>query len=75
MGAWLWKSIYRILGEPTRYMGTFNDPNQYAFYLFCMILLISLYACNYGDRTAPIYYCLGVFFHEYIQIHGHFFQV
>lgn len=26
---------------PTRYMGTFNDPNQYAFYLFCMILLIS----------------------------------
>ena len=43
-------------------MGTFNDPNQYAFYLFCMILLISLYACNYGDRTAPIYYCLGVFF-------------
>ena len=42
--------------------GTFNDPNQYAFYLFCMILLISLYACNYGDRTAPIYYCLGVFF-------------
>ena len=47
---------------PTRYMGTFNDPNQYAFYLFCMILLISLYACNYGDRTAPIYYCLGVVF-------------
>ena len=57
---------------PTRYMGTFNDPNQYAFICFCMILLISLYACNYGDRTAPIYYCLGVFFMSYIQIHGHF---
>ncbi len=45
----------------TRYMGTFNDPNQYAFYLFCMILLISLYSCSYGDRTAPVYYFLGVF--------------
>lgn len=45
----------------TRYMGTFNDPNQYAFYLFCMILLISLYGCNYQDKTAIFYYGLGAF--------------
>lgn len=45
----------------SRYMGTFNDPNQYAFFLFCMILLISLYSCNYPDKTAVVYYGLGAF--------------
>jgi len=56
-----------------RYTGTFNDPNQYAFFLFCMILLISLYGCNYGDWTAPVYYCLGVFFMSTSKSTGVFF--
>ena len=28
--------------DPTRYMGTFNDPNQFGFYILCSLFLISL---------------------------------
>lgn len=44
----------------TRYMGTFNDPNQFAFFLFMMILLNYLYACRYGDRTFFLFYALTI---------------
>lgn len=43
----------------TRYMGTFNDPNQLAFFLFMMILLAYLYACYYEDRTFGLFYILA----------------
>lgn len=41
-----------------RYMGTFNDPNQLAFFLFLMVLLAYLYACTVKDKTFPIFYLL-----------------
>ena len=41
-----------------RYMGTFNDPNQLAFFLFLMILLGYLYVCTKKDRTYPVFYLL-----------------
>lgn len=44
----------------TRYMGTFNDPNQLAFFLFMMILLCYLYHCQYSDQTFPVFYLLGI---------------
>ena len=44
----------------TRYMGTFNDPNQLAFFLFMMMLLAYLYACRYGDRSFPVFYLLAL---------------
>lgn len=44
----------------TRYMGTFNDPNQLAFFLFMMILLAYLYTCQYGDRTYIVFYALAM---------------
>ena len=41
-----------------RYMGTFNDPNQLAFFLFLMVMLAYLYACTVKDKTFPIFYLL-----------------
>lgn len=43
----------------TRYMGTFNDPNQFAFFIFSMLLLIAMYAYNFGDRLLPIFYVMA----------------
>lgn len=43
-----------------RYMGTFNDPNQFAFYIFAVMLLIYLYSCRFKDRTFLFFYCLAV---------------
>ncbi len=43
-----------------RYMGTFNDPNQLAFFLFLMILLAYLYSCTAKDKTFPVFYLLTV---------------
>lgn len=43
-----------------RYMGTFNDPNQLAFYIFSAMLLIYIYSCKYNDRTFPVFYILSV---------------
>ena len=41
-----------------RYMGTFNDPNQYAFFIFGDMLLICLIKNAYGDikKTIPWYF-------------------
>ena len=41
-----------------RYMGTFNDPNQMAFFLLMMLLLIWMYRCKYGDRSFWIFFLL-----------------
>ena len=43
-----------------RYMGTFNVPNQFAFYVFAAMLLLYIYACQYNDRTFPVFYLLSV---------------
>ncbi|MDO5416882.1 MAG: hypothetical protein Q4F29_06770 [Lachnospiraceae bacterium] len=43
----------------TRYMGTFNDPNQLAFFLFMMILLSYMYRCCFEDKTFWIFFVLG----------------
>ena len=43
-----------------RYMGTFNDPNQFAFYLFAMLLIICLYACYFKDITALLFYVISI---------------
>lgn len=53
----------RLLREywgAVRYMGTFNDPNQLAFFLFLMVLLAYLYACTTKDKTFPIFYLLTI---------------
>ena len=41
-------------------MGTFNDPNQLAFFLFMMVLLLYLYRCRFGDRSFLIFYLLAL---------------
>ena len=52
--------IYREYWGAVRYMGTFDDPNQMAFFLFMMLLLIYLYRCRYGDRSFWIFFVLAV---------------
>ena len=52
--------IFQEYWGATRYMGTFNDPNQLAFFLFMMLLLLFLYRCRFGDRTFGIFYVLSV---------------
>lgn len=44
----------------TRYMGSFNDPNQMAFFVFCMMLLLYLYSSRYRDFTYGLFYGIGV---------------
>lgn len=43
----------------TRYMGTFHDPNQLAFFIFTMILLLYL-TTNHLVKEAGIYYLFAV---------------
>ena len=50
--------IFREYWGAIRYQGTFNDPNQLAFFLFMMILLLYLYRCRFGDRSFPVFYVL-----------------
>ena len=50
--------IFREYWGAVRYQGTFNDPNQLAFFLFMMILLLYLYRCRFGDRSFPVFYVL-----------------
>jgi hypothetical protein len=52
--------IFREAWGATRYMGTFNDPNQMAFFVFMMLLLGYLYMAKFGDRTYPVFYVLGL---------------
>lgn len=45
-----------------RYMGTFNDPNQYAFFIFGAMLLIFLIKNAYGDvKKTIIWYILAFY--------------
>lgn len=41
-----------------RYQGTFNDPNQFGFFVICCLFM--LYICKYslGKRLNPIWYCI-----------------
>ncbi len=50
--------IFHEYWGAVRYMGTFNDPNQMAFFLFMMLLLIWLYRCRYGDRSFWVFLML-----------------
>lgn len=50
--------MFREYWGAIRYQGTFNDPNQLAFFLFMMILLLYLYRCRFGDRSFPVFYVL-----------------
>lgn len=50
--------IFREYWGAVRYQGTFNDPNQLAFFLFMMILRLYLYRCRFGDRSFPVFYVL-----------------
>ena len=52
--------IFREYWGAIRYQGTFNDPNQLAFFLFMMILLLYLYRCRFGDRSFPMFYVLAL---------------
>lgn len=52
--------IFREYWGAIRYQGTFNDPNQLAFFLFMMILLLYLYRCRFGDRSFPVFYVLAL---------------
>lgn len=52
--------IFREYWGAVRYQGTFNDPNQLAFFLFMMILLLYLYRCRFGDRSFPVFYVLAL---------------
>ena len=50
--------IFHEYWGAVRYMGTFNDPNQMAFFLFMMLLMIWMYRCKYGDRSFWIFFLL-----------------
>ena len=52
--------IFREYWGAVRYQGTFNDPNQLAFFLFMMILLLYLYRCRFVDRSFPVFYVLAL---------------
>ena len=51
--------IFHEYWGAVRYQGTFNDPNQLAFFLFMMVLLLYLYRCRFGDRSFLIFYLLA----------------
>ena len=56
--------IFREYWGAIRYQGTFNDPNQLAFFLFMMILLLYLYLCAglAGARSIEVYgNLIGIF--------------
>ena len=52
--------IFHEYWGAVRYMGAFNDPNQMAFFLFMMLLLIWLYRCRYGDRSFWLFFLLSL---------------
>lgn len=53
--------IYYEYWDASRYMGTFNNPNQMAYVLFFMILLIYLYDRQHGKRSFWLWYALDGF--------------
>lgn len=44
-----------------RFMGTFNDPNQCAFFIFTMLLFIFMCQCHKLNLEFGIFFCLSVF--------------
>lgn len=41
-------------GTANRYMGTFNDPNQLAFFMFCAFIFIDIVTTKKGLRKNPL---------------------
>ncbi len=39
-----------------RFMGTFNDPNQFAFFIFTMFLFLFLYYCNHREKRSFLFF-------------------
>lgn len=61
-GIWLF-GFGRLFHESwggIRYMGTFNDPNQLAFFMFLMLLLLYLCQGEKRDRSSGIFYIFAV---------------
>lgn len=52
--------LYYEYWGAVRYMGTFNNPLQMAFFLFMMLLLIWMYRCRYGDRSFWLFFILSL---------------
>ncbi len=42
----------------TRYMGTFNDPNQFAYYIFTSYLILHMIAIKLKDRSGKFIFLL-----------------
>lgn len=53
--------IYYEYWGASRYMGTFNNPNQMAYIIFLMILLIYIYDRTYRKKTFYIYLAVAGF--------------
>lgn len=45
----------------TRYMGTFNDPNQFGFYILLSFLIIRVIDKNRGDKFFWFYFIISTF--------------
>lgn len=43
---------------PTRYMGTFNDPNQFAYYIFTSYLMIHLISIKTNEKRGDFLFLL-----------------
>ena len=48
-------------GVTDRYLGTFNDPNQLAFYCFCLLMAMYIIEKIYGIRNTVIVFDYGAF--------------
>lgn len=44
-----------------RYMGTFNDPNQFAFFVFSSMIISFIIEQNLGKKTNYIFYLVSMF--------------
>ena len=47
--------------ESTRYMGTFNDPNQMAFYIYILFMLIVIVSDILKYKVKALYYLIAIF--------------
>lgn len=51
----------RYFSYPSRYMGTFNDPNQFGYYILTMILVIHLTSNYLGKKVSLIYIIISLY--------------
>lgn len=64
--------IFREYWGAVRYQGTFNDPNQLAFFLFMMILLLYLYPVPVWGSELSCVLCAGTAGDCGIEVYGNF---